>query len=119
MKLIIGGVDVTHFVARDGVKWSRNDVDKDSGRTLDGTMQRGRVTTKVRLDVTLVPMTEENLRPILQALMPVSTSVTYTDPLYGEVTKTMYANNHSVKLNVEDSKGVRIYKDISFPLIEI
>lgn len=119
MKLVIGGTDITHFVARDGVKWSRNDVDKDSGRTLDGRMQRGRVATKVRLDVTLVPMNETNLRPILQKLMPVSTQVTYTDPLEGEVTKEMYANNHSVKLVVEDSNGERIYKDIEFPLIEM
>ena len=119
MKLIVNGLDITAYVERNGIKYSVNDVDKDAGRTLDGTMHRGRIATKVRLDVKCVPMNELMLQAILQKLRPTSFNVTYTDPYYGEITKKMYSNNYSATLRFEDAQGVRQYKDFEFPLVEI
>ena len=119
MKLIVNGLNITSLLAKEGLKYSINDVDKDAGRTMDGTMHRGRIATKVRLDVKLTPIPEATLQSILTKLHPTSFSVTYTDPYHGEITKTMYSNNYSATLIVEDSLGVRHYKDFEFPLIEI
>ena len=53
MTLTIDNVDVVPFIAFGGLKWSRNDIDSpDTGRALNGLMYRGRVATKIRLDVT-------------------------------------------------------------------
>ena len=119
MKLIVNGLDITAYVERDGIKYSVNDVDKDAGRTLDGKMHRGRIATKVRLDVKCIPMPESMLQAILQKLRPTSFNVTYTDPYYGELTRVMYSNNYSATLRFEDALGIRQYKDLEFPLIEI
>ena len=119
MTLIVNGLDITSLIAKEGLKYSVNDVDKDAGRTLDGTMHRGRIATKIRLDVKLLTIKESTLQEILTKLRPQSFPVTYTDPYEGEQTRKMYSNNYSATLIVEDADGVRYYKDFEFPLIEI
>ena len=53
MTFKINNVDFSKYVASGGLKWSRNDIDSpNTGRTLDGLMHRGRVATKIRLDIT-------------------------------------------------------------------
>ena len=49
----VNNVNLLPYIQEDGLKWTRFDVEApDTGRTLDGVMHRGRVTVKVRLDVT-------------------------------------------------------------------
>lgn len=45
-------IDLTPYIAFEGLKWSRNDIDaQNSGRdTQDGLMHRKRVAQKARLD---------------------------------------------------------------------
>ena len=119
MKLVVNGLDITRMIAQEGLKYSVNDVDKDAGRTMDGTMHRGRIATKIRLDVKLLTVKETTLQAILTKLRPSSFPVTYTDPYAGEQTKTMYSNNYSATIIMEDKSGVRMDKDFEFPLIEI
>lgn len=115
----IDGTDITGMIAHSGVKWSRYDVDGPStGRTLSGIMVRDRIATKVRLDITCRPLKAEELRALMTLLLPVFVTVEYNDPLYGDVTKTMYANNHSATFRLPRSNGDEIWTDISFPLIE-
>jgi hypothetical protein len=65
MMLKINGVDFMPFIAKQGVKWQRNDIDApNSGRTMDGMMQRGRVATKIRLDITCRPLMAEEARQV-------------------------------------------------------
>lgn len=91
----INGTDITDYIAFSGVKWSRNDVDgSNAGRTLSGLMVRDRVATKIRLDITCRPLKLSELRTLLNLLLPVYVNVTYDDPMYGVVTKRMYANNN-------------------------
>ena len=94
----INGTDITDYIAFSGVKWSRNDVDGSSaGRSLSGLMIRDRVATKIRLDITCRPLKLSELRTLLNLLLPVYVQVKYNDPMYGVVTKTMYANNNSAE----------------------
>ena len=56
-RFTINGVSLLNYLAEDGIKWTRFDVEApDTGRTLDGVMHRGRVASKVRLDITCRPL---------------------------------------------------------------
>ena len=116
----IDGTDITDYIAFGGVKWSRNDVDgPNSGRALSGLMIRDRIATKIRLDITCRPLRREELMTLLNLLLPVFVNVTYEDPMYGLVTKTMYANNNPAEFLISnDSDTVEYWHNITFPLVE-
>ena len=81
MTFLIDGLDVSPYVAYKGFKWTRNDIDgPDAGRTMDGMMHRLRVATKIRLDITCRPLTTEETRILLPAILPEYVNVTYDDP---------------------------------------
>lgn len=122
--LTVGGVDLSPYVAYQGFKWQRNDVDSpDAGRTLDAQMDRSRVAQKVRLDVTCRPLTTAEAKIVLNAINPEFVSVTYTDPQSGTGanstrTATMYSNNVPASYMMLDDKDVSWWNGIEFPLIE-
>lgn len=120
MFLEIDGVDILPYVAYEGgIKWQRSDLDSpDAGRTLDGQMHRGRVASKIRLDITCRPLTSWETQFILNAVFPEYVTVHYLDPQYGEVTKTMYSNNNPATHMLLQEDGTEWWKGISFPLIE-
>ena len=93
-RFTVNGVNLTNYLAEDGIRWTRFDVEApDTGRTLDGVMHRGRVASKVRLDVTCRPLKSSEAQTVLQAIYPEYVTVRYTDPQCGPVTKTMYSNS--------------------------
>lgn len=120
MVLKINGVDILPYVAHQGIKWQRNDLDSaDAGRTMDGVMHRGRVSSKIRLDITCRPLKSHETQVVLQAIYPEYVTVEYTDPMSGLVTKQMYSNNNpATHMMIQDS-GVEWWYDITFPLIEV
>lgn len=119
MILRINGIDFLPYVAAQGVKWQRNDVEaSNAGRTLDGQMQRGRVTTKIRLDITCRPLTEAEARTVLNAIFPEYLEVDYYDPMFGTRTGVaMYSNNNPASFLLRNEKG-EWWSGITFPLIE-
>ena len=115
----INGTDITNWIAEKGIKWTRNDLDgPNAGRTLSGLMIRDRVAIKIKLEITCKELYGEDLQTLLTLLLPEYVDVTYNDPLYGEVTKTMYSNNNTSILNRIDTAGKRVWGSIMFPLIE-
>ena len=97
-KITIDGVDITPYIAYQGVQWSRNDVDgPNAGRTMSGLMIRDRVATKIRLDITCRPLKTDELRTLLNLIYPEFVTVVYDDPMQGMVSKTMYANNNKAQ----------------------
>ena len=120
MTFTVNGVNMLPYIAKAGVKWQRSDLDApDSGRTLDGLMHRGRVATKIRLDVTCTPLRSSDAAIVLNAILPEFVTVTYTDPMYGNVTKTMYSNNNPASFLMIDEDDVEWWEGITFPLIEM
>lgn len=121
MKMIlkINGVDFLPFIAKQGVKWQRNDIDAaNSGRTMDGTMQRGRVTTKARLDITCRPLTAEEAMTVLNTIFPEYIYVDYYDPMVGyRYNVEMYSNNTPASFLIEKPED-DWWSGITFPLIE-
>ena len=119
MVLKIDNVDMLPYIAHQGIKWQRNDLDSsDAGRTLDGVMHRGRVATKIRLDITCRPLRSEEAKVVLNAILPEYVQVEYTDPMYGLSVKTMYSNNNPATHMLLQPDGVEWWHDITFPLIE-
>jgi hypothetical protein len=116
MILKINGLDITPYIEQKGIKWTRNDLDgSNAGRTMDGIMHRERVSSKVRLDITCLPLRSEDAAIVLNAIYPEYVEVEYIDPMYGRVLKTMYSNNTPATYidTVTD-----LWEGISFPLIE-
>lgn len=112
----IDGTDMMPYIRQKGIKWTRNDLDgPNAGRTMDGTMYRDRITGKVRLDITCLPLTSEDAAVVLNAINPEYVQVEYTDPMEGIVTKTMYANNIPA-MYIDTSTD--LWDGITFPLIE-
>ena len=116
MVLKINGVDMLPFIAQKGIKWQRNDLDgSNAGRTLDGVMHRERLASKVRLDITCLPLSSQDAKTVLNAIFPEYVEVEYTDPQYGLVYKTMYSNNTpATYINTVTD----MWEGITFPLIE-
>ena len=115
----VNGISLVNYLAEDGIKWTRFDVEApDTGRTLDGVMHRGRVASKVRLDVTCRPLQSSEIMVVLGAIMPEYVTVRYIDPQDGAVTKTMYSNNIPTICATVNSDGTAVWKGLTFPLIE-
>lgn len=119
MVLKVNGVDMLPYVAHQGIKWQRSDLDSaESGRTLDGLLHRERVASKIRLDITCRPLRSEEASVVLNAIFPEYLTVEYTDPMYGLVTKQMYANNNPASHMMIQDDGIEWWDGIAFPLIE-
>ena len=119
MTFTINGIDMTPYVAYGGLKWQRYDIDSpDTGRAMNGLMYRGRVATKIKLEVTCKPLTSTELSTVLNAILPEYVSVNYDDPMLGNVTKTMYSNNNPASYLIKKPSGVEYWSGISFPLVE-
>lgn len=120
MRLTVGSTDMVPYIAYGGLKWQRNDIDApDAGRNMSGTMERGRVATKIRLDITCRPLTSTELATVLSAIQPETVIVTYDDPLFGYTAKTMYSNNNPASYQIKKSDGREYWTGVTFPLIEV
>ena len=119
MRLVVNNVDMIPYVASGGIKWQRNDIDApDAGRTLDGLLHRGRVATKIRLDITCRPLKASELQTVLNAIYPEYVVVYYDDPMSGYVQKTMYSNNNPASYLISQSDSDDLWTGVTFPLIE-
>ena len=121
LQVIIDGVDITDYIAFQGLKRGRSDIDSpNAGRTLDGVMHRGRVATKLRWDVTCRPLKDAELTTIENLLMPEYITVTVIgDPHYGTWQRRCYSNNTSAEYLIRKPNGTQYWAGITFPLIEV
>lgn len=120
MTLTIDGVDIVPYIAYGGFQWQRSDIDgSDTGRDLAGYLRRNRVATKIRLDITCRPLTDQETSMVLSAIMPEYVTVRYYDPQAGRiVAKTMYSNNNPATFQLQQRDGTVWWSGITFPLIE-
>lgn len=119
MTFTINNIDMTPYVAYGGFKWQRYDIDApDAGRSMDGLMHRGRVSTKIKLEITCRPLKSDELSIVLNAILPEYVQVTYSDPMYGTITKTMYSNNNPASYLIKKPSGIEYWSSITFPLVE-
>lgn len=119
MVFTVDGVDMLPYIAENGLKWQRNDIDSsDAGRAMNAFMYRGRVAVKIRLDITCRSLYTNEAMTVLNAIFPEYVTVTYDDPLFGERTVQMYSNNVPATEATIYPDGEALWNDITFPLIE-
>jgi len=114
-------VDITGYLAADdGYKVTRNDLDSaSSGRTLDGVMHRGRVTSKEKIECKARPLTQAESETLLGLIYPEYVDVRYISPRLGQRTVKCYSNNVPATVLLTGPSGEMRWKDISFPLTEV
>lgn len=116
----IDGTDITPYIKYQGVKWTRSDIDgPTAGRSLNGNLIRDRKATKIRWDISCVPLTQSQLATILTLIEPEWVTLEYTDIATNTTkTGTFYANNFSVSVVLRRKDGIDLWDGLSFPLIE-
>ena len=112
--------DITPYIAWQGLTFSRNDVDApNAGRDMAGTMHRGRVASKEKMNINTVQLTRAQSSK-LQTLL-------YPETIYVRVTPyprtntayimSMYSNNVKTTYVIHRENGEDL-QSLSFPLIE-
>lgn len=114
-------VDITPFIAWQGLSIKRQDVDgPDAGRTMDGRMHRDRVAIKDKLTIKTVPLTISQMSDIQELLYPETVTVRINPhPLTGGVAVLeMYSNNVDTTYVIHRDDGDDL-QSLSFPLVEV
>ena len=117
--LKINGMDITADIEE--LKWSENDLDSPrAGRTLDGLMRRGKVTSKRRADIKLKDLQSERANEILAILrnqyFTCETDLAPSDST--SLTMEMYNSSRSGSIRIVNTDGKAVHKEISFNIIE-
>lgn len=112
---------ITHLIAYQGWKTSRNDIDgPNAGRNQLGNMIRDRVAQKYRHDVTLIPITKQTVDWLNDLLNPVEFYIRYKDDHSTTWTQELvYSNNYSWTYCQKKADGREYYNGFSFPFVEI
>lgn len=113
-------VDITPFIAWQGLTFSRNDVDApDAGRDMSGLMHRGRVAVKEKMNVQTVQLTRAQSSMIQSLLYPetIQVRVTPYPRTNAAQVMNMYSNNVKTTYVIHRENGEDL-QSLSFPLIE-
>lgn len=95
-----------------------NDIDKESERNANGTMQRTRVAVKRKLTVEWGPLSNAEISKILNAVSDVFFTVKYPDPVTGALaTKTFYTGDRSAPV-LKVINGVTRWEGLKTNLVE-
>jgi hypothetical protein len=114
-------VDITPYIAWQGLTFSRNDVDApDAGRDMSGFMHRGRVAVKEKMNIQTVTMTKAQSAALQTLLYPetIQVRVTPYPRTNAAYTMSMYTNNVKTTYVVHTSGNDEL-QSLSFPLIEL
>lgn len=114
-------IDITPYIAWQGLTFSRNDVDApDAGRDMSGLMHRGRVAVKEKMNIQTVTMTKAQSAALQTLLYPQSIQVRVNPypRTNASQTMTMYTNNVKTTYVVHTNGGDEL-QSLSFPLIEL
>ena len=112
--------DITPYIAWQGLTFSRNDVDSsDAGRDMSGTMHRGRVAVKEKMNINTIQLTRAQSSWLQWLLYPETISVRVTPyPLTNlPHIMDMYSNNVQTTYVIHRENGEDL-QSLSFPLIE-
>ncbi len=114
-------VDITPYIAWQGLTFSRNDVEApDAGRDMSGKMHRGRVASKEKMNITTVPLTKAQVSTIETLLFPETIQVRVTPYPRTNAAHTMYMYSNNVKAtHIIHRAGGEDIQSLTFPLVEL
>lgn len=113
-------INGTEIKCPSSFSYTRQDYDSDSARGIDGTLQRTRICTKVKLELTWLSgeMDTASMSVLLKAVDDVFFEVTYFDIHDNAfVTKTFYVGDRTAQM-YSYVNGKPVFNEISFSLIE-
>lgn len=116
----IGEHDYTKYIADEGLKPSRNDLDADgSGRDLlNGLMHRRRIATKLKWTVSFLRLDEDTMSQLSADMDADFVSITMLEAKANrQITRTYYCStiNEGVQRFIG---GKTVYDGVTFNLIE-
>lgn len=117
----IDNVNILPFIAEEGLGWEENDIDSDdSGRTLDGNMDRALIARKEKHTITFKPLTLAESQTVLNAFRAVFVTVTTNihPRLGGTASFSMYNSSRKAAVWTVDEDGNSVWKLDPFSLIE-
>ena len=113
-------VDITPWIAWQGLTFSRNDVDApNAGRDMSGLMHRGRVASKEKMKINTVQLTREQVSTLHNLLFPevIQVRVNPYPKTNAPQIMEMYSNNVNTTYVIHRESGEDL-QSVSFPLIE-
>lgn len=111
-------VDITPWIAWQGLTFSRNDVDApNTGRDISGLMHRGRVASKEKMQVNTIPLTNKQSATLQSLIYPESYRVRVTP--YPRTNATQIFLVYSNNVNVKFLFNKKDLQTLSFPMIEM
>lgn len=114
----LGWVDITPYIKYQGVEGTRNDVDgPNAGRVIENAlMYRDRLATKMKFQITTIPLEMSTAVMIENLLMPEFFTIR-TDYFTGSSKQyTVYSNNVSKTYVINKEYGELV--KLSFPIVE-
>lgn len=117
---LIDGFDIAPWIAENGVKWQRADVDgPNAGRSLSGDAIRDRKAIKGRMDITIRPLYYREAMTLQNLILPEFVTVQWPDLLYGDVSLVFYSNNTNCTYGMAIGEDIdsMLINDITFPLV--
>lgn len=114
----LGWVDITPYIKYQGVEGTRNDVDgPNAGRVIENAlMYRDRLATKMKFQLTTIPLKMSTAVMIENLLMPEFFTIR-TDYFTGSSKQyTVYSNNVSKTYVINKEYGELV--KLSFPIVE-
>lgn len=116
----INGTDFATYIATDGFKWERNDIDApNSGRDMAGLMHRKIIAKKYKLSITCRPLTATEQRTLFTAIANETVTVSFIAPDTGATYSGTFYNSQKSGNVVQDLGTAAYYDGVSFDLIEV
>ena len=121
MTFTVNNVNLLPYIAYQGLEYQLSDIDDpDTGRTMDGTMRRGKVADKDKWKLKFrSDLTTAEVSTILTAVTHQYVSATYLSPRTNTVvTKTLYVGDRTAAHYILREDGTVLWKNLAFSLIE-
>jgi len=113
-------LDITRFIAVEGVKWEKNDIDApNSGRDMNGTMHRKKVTSKDKMSITCRRLSESEHASLVAALDPDVVEVKYYSAGTATIVTKQFYNSKVQSGVVIDNGDQVVLAGITFDLTEV
>lgn len=94
-----------------------SDLDGESNRNANGMLVRDRIAVKRKLNLEWKQLSQSEMSTLLRAVSNVFFTVTYIDPIEGEITKTMYVGDRSAPM-YQCINGVAKWSSLKMNFIE-
>ena len=124
MRILVNGLDLYLYSAPNGVTIQSNVMDSpESGRNMDGTMQRSIVGVKEKITVKFPAISQATAQKLLGAVSTPFVKVSYTSPRLGERSNVSFYAQPSAMTptpprQLPGDRGISAWSGLELTLVE-